>query len=68
MAIDLNEIISVKEITDFEVVNKFLESGWVLITCLSSEYSGIVYSLGWLKSNGEIKEPVIKKEPTFSFE
>lgn len=55
------DIVCVKEVTGSESANLYFACGWVLVDsvpCRNAEGdSNITYSLGWLKSNGDIKLP-----------
>lgn len=57
------DIIKVFSTSREETVNEYLEIGWVLLNIVTdchddpkfSEYT--VFTLGWDKTNGELKEP-----------
>lgn len=55
MTIDLDNIVKVANSHSPNVVNEYLELGWILLQVSPSEL-GPMYALGWDKSNGEVKE------------
>ena len=49
---DYGKIIEVLELSNYREVNRFIKSGWILLSPPSETYWS--YSLGWDKSNGDI--------------
>ena len=54
-------IIEIKETTYAKEANRYLNLGWVLLGVFNRQYSekgyAAEYSLGWEKTNGDVKHP-----------
>lgn len=61
---NLKDIIEVFQETDIEMVNKYLNLGWTLLSLHTTDYGhpverhqNTVFTLGWNKINGDSQKP-----------